>query len=121
MWALQLYIGFFSQLPLTIPGAHGIHFSNRLQPRDQHPAAYIMAVPRPLFILGPRGPLFFHIMARYAHAFSHFCKYKLIPFDNSSDIGHLGYLVVMCAGTCASVIDIIPSGISPALACSPSH
>jgi hypothetical protein len=59
MWALQLYIGFFAQLPLTIPGAHGIHFSNRLQPRDQHPAAYIMAVPRPLFILGPRGPFFF--------------------------------------------------------------
>jgi hypothetical protein len=48
----------FAKLPLTIPGAHGIHFSNRLQPRDQRSAAYIMAVPGPLFILGPRGALF---------------------------------------------------------------
>jgi hypothetical protein len=48
----------FAKLPLTIPGAHGIHFSNRLQPRDQHSTAYIMAIPGPLFILGPRGALF---------------------------------------------------------------
>jgi hypothetical protein len=79
-----------------------------------------MAVSRPLFILGPRGALFSRydqVRTRIVTVF----KYKLIPLDNSSDIGHLGYLVVMCAGTCASVIDIIPSGISPALACSPSH
>jgi hypothetical protein len=48
----------FAKLPLTIPGAHGVHFSNRLQPRDQHPAAYITAVPGPLFILSPRGTFF---------------------------------------------------------------
>jgi hypothetical protein len=30
MWALQLYIGLFAKLPLTIPGAHGVHFSIRL-------------------------------------------------------------------------------------------
>jgi hypothetical protein len=79
MWALQLYIGFFAKLPLTIPGAHGVHFSNRLQPRDQRPAAYIMAVPGPLFILSPRGALFFaswpgthahcHIYLIHAHIF----------------------------------------------------
>jgi hypothetical protein len=60
MWALQLYIGFFSKLPLTIPGAHGVHFSNHLQPQNQRPATYIMAVPRPLFILSPQGPFFAH-------------------------------------------------------------
>jgi hypothetical protein len=58
IWALQLYIGRFAKLPLSIPGAHDVHSSNRLQPRDQHPTAYIMAVSRPLFILGPRGALF---------------------------------------------------------------
>jgi hypothetical protein len=57
MWALQLYIGF-------LPNFHSsfreptIHFSNRLQPRDQRSAIYIMAIPGPLFILGPRGALF---------------------------------------------------------------
>jgi hypothetical protein len=50
----------FAKLPLTIPGAHGVHFSNRLQPRDQRPATYIMAVPGPLFILSPRGTFFSH-------------------------------------------------------------
>ena len=60
MWALQLYVGFLPKLPLIISGAHDVHSSNRLQPRDQHPATYIMAVTRPLFILGPRGPLFSH-------------------------------------------------------------
>jgi hypothetical protein len=34
MWSLQLYIGLFSKLPLTIPGAHGVHLSIHLQPRD---------------------------------------------------------------------------------------
>jgi hypothetical protein len=50
----------FAKLPLTIPGAHGVHFSNRLQPRDQRPAAYIMTVPGPLFTLCPRGTFFAH-------------------------------------------------------------
>jgi hypothetical protein len=58
MWALQLYVGVFSKLPLIIPGAHDVHFSNRLQPRDQHPATYIMTILGPLFILGPRGTHF---------------------------------------------------------------
>jgi hypothetical protein len=50
----------FAKLPLTIPGAHGVHFSNRLQPRDQHPATYIMAIPGPLFTLSPRGTFCSH-------------------------------------------------------------
>jgi hypothetical protein len=49
----------FSKLPLAIPGAHGVHFSIRLHPRDQHPVVYITAVPGPLFILSLRGT-FFH-------------------------------------------------------------
>ena len=48
----------FAKLPLTIPGAHDVHFSNRLQPRDQHPATYIMTILGPLFILGPQGAHF---------------------------------------------------------------
>jgi hypothetical protein len=58
MWAPQLYIGVFSKLPLTIPGAHDVHFTNRLQPWDQHPATYIMTIHGPLFILGPWGAHF---------------------------------------------------------------
>jgi hypothetical protein len=49
----------FAKLPLTIPGAHDVHFSIHLQPRDQHPVIYIIAVPGPLFILSPRGTFFF--------------------------------------------------------------
>jgi hypothetical protein len=48
----------FAKLPLTIPGAQGVHFSNRLQPRDQRPATYITVVPGSLFILSPRGAFF---------------------------------------------------------------
>jgi hypothetical protein len=58
MWALQLYIGLLPKLPLTIPEAHDVHFSNRLQPRDQRPATYITVVSGPLFILSPRGTFF---------------------------------------------------------------
>jgi hypothetical protein len=58
MWALKLYIGLFAKLPLNIPGAQGVCFSNRLQPRDQHPAVYITAIPGSPFVLGPRGALF---------------------------------------------------------------
>jgi hypothetical protein len=97
MWALQLYIGLFAKLPLTIPGAHGVHFSIRLQPRDQHPVIYITTVPGPLFILSPRGTIF-HTLIRYACAYSHLsntCSYLRF----SSDIVHVGYLVFMCAGT----------------------
>jgi hypothetical protein len=48
----------FAKLPLTILGAQGVHFSNRLQPRDQHPVTYITTVPGSLFILSPRGAFF---------------------------------------------------------------
>jgi hypothetical protein len=51
----------FSKLPLTIPGAQGIHFSNRLQPWDQRPATYIIVVLGSLFILSPWGAFFFFI------------------------------------------------------------
>jgi hypothetical protein len=61
MWAPQLYIGVFAKLPLTILGAHDVHFSNRLEPRDQHPATYIMAIPGLLFIPGPQGAHFSHL------------------------------------------------------------
>jgi hypothetical protein len=58
MWALQLYIVLFAKLPDPIPGAPGVRFSIRLQPRDQYPVLYIKTVPRPLFILSPRGAIF---------------------------------------------------------------
>jgi hypothetical protein len=109
----------FAKLPLTIPGAQGIHFSNRLHPWDQRPATYIIAVPGSLFILSPQGT-FFHIMVRYTCALSHLsntCSYLRF----SSNIVHFGYLVVLCAGTCSSSLNIIPSGIYSALVCSLSR
>jgi hypothetical protein len=71
MWALQLYIGLFAKLPLTIPGAHGVHFSIRLQPRDQHPVIYITSVPGPLFILSPQGPFFIPWSGTHAHIYTY--------------------------------------------------
>jgi hypothetical protein len=67
----------FEKLPLNIPGAHGVHFSNRLQPQDQHPAAYITAVPGSLFILGPRGA-FFPYHGQVCTRIVTFVKYMLI-------------------------------------------
>jgi hypothetical protein len=86
MRALQLYIGLFAKLPLTIPGAHGVHFSNRLQPWDQRPATYIMTVPGPLFILSPRGTFFFiswpgtHAHCHIYLIYVHICYYLQIWF-----------------------------------------
>jgi hypothetical protein len=71
----------FAKLPLTILGAHSVHFSIRLQPRDQHPITYITAVPGPLFILIPQGAFFihgqvhihiFHAYQIHAHIFDSF-------------------------------------------------
>jgi hypothetical protein len=58
MWALQLYIVIFFKLPDPIPGAPGVRFSIRLQPWDQYPILYINIVPKPFFILIPRGAIF---------------------------------------------------------------
>ena len=119
MWALQLYIGLFAKLPVTIPGALGVHFSICLQPWDQHPVIYITTIPGPLFILSPRATIF-HTLIRYACAYSQLsntCSY--IQF--SSDIVHVRYLVFMCVGTWSSYIDTTPSGIYSTLACSISH
>jgi hypothetical protein len=86
----------FSKLPLTIPGAQGVHFSNRLQPRDQHPITYITTVPGPLFILSPQGAFFYAWLGMHAHIsrLSNTCSY-LRFFSN---IVHFEYLVFICAG-----------------------
>jgi len=110
----------FSKLPLTIPGAHSVHFSIRLHPWDQHPVIYIIAVPGPLFILSPWGTFFFHTLVRYACTYSclsNTCSYCRF----SSDIVHFGYLFFMCIGTWSSYISTTPSGIYLILACSLSH
>jgi hypothetical protein len=118
MWALQLYRGLFAKLPLTIPGAHGVHFLIYLQPQDQHPVIYITTVPGPFFILSPWGTIF-HTLIRYAWAYSHLSNtFSYIKL--SLDIVHVGYLVFMCAGTWTSYIDTTPSGIYSSLACSHS-
>jgi hypothetical protein len=77
MWALQLYIGLFSKLPLTIPGAHGVHFLIRLQPQDQHLVIYITTVPGTLFILSPRGAIFSYPDQVHMRIFT-LIKYMLI-------------------------------------------
>ena len=61
----------FAKLPLNIPGAHCVHFPNRLQPQDQHPAAYITVILGLLFFLGPRGTLLFTSRpGTHAHCYS---------------------------------------------------
>jgi hypothetical protein len=99
MWALQLYIGLFSKLPLTIPGAHGVHFSIHLQPRDQHPVIYITAVPGPLFILSPRGTFFF-IPWSGTHAHIHAYQIHAHIFDSLQILFTLGIWF-----SCVQVLD----------------
>jgi hypothetical protein len=79
----------FAKLPLTISGAHGDHFSNRLQPWDQCPAAYIMAIPGPLLILSPRGAFFSH-HGQVCMRIVTFVKYKLIPLNTLQILFTLG-------------------------------
>jgi hypothetical protein len=71
LWALQLYIVLFANIPDSIPGAPNIHFSIRLQPRDQNPITYTIIFPRPLSILCPRGA-FFSYPHSGTHAHIHF-------------------------------------------------
>ena len=120
MGPTAIYRGFYPKLPLTIPGAHDVHFSNRLQPRDQHAATDIRAIPVLVSIPGPPGTHFFYILARYARTLSPLSNTCLSLFF-SADIVHFGYLVVPCAGTCSTSPHITPSGIYSALACSLSH
>ena len=67
----------FAKLPLTISGAQGVHFSNHLQPWDQHPVTYITTVPRSLFILSPWGAFFSYHDQVCMHIVT-FIKYILI-------------------------------------------
>ena len=79
----------FAKLPLIIPGAHDVHFSNRLQPRDQHPATYIMTVPGSLFIPSPRGTFFF-ISWSSTHTHCHICQIQAHIFDSLQIVFTLG-------------------------------
>ena len=92
----------FAKLPLTILGAQGIHISNYLQPRDQHPATYITVVPGSLFILSPRGAFFTSWSGTHAH-----CHIYLIHahiFDS------LQILFTLCIWLfCVQVLDHHPS------------
>jgi hypothetical protein len=85
----------FAKLPLTIPGAQGVHFSNRLQPRDQHPATYIIAVPGSLFIPSPRGAFFF-ISWSGTHAHIHIYQIHVHIFDSFQILLTLG-IWLLCA------------------------
>jgi hypothetical protein len=109
----------FAKLPLTILGAQGVHFSNRIQPWDQHPVTYIKVVPGSLFILSPQGTLFLSLSGTHAH--SHIYQIHAHIFDSLQILFTLGILVFMCAGTCSSSINTTPSGIYSALACSLSR
>jgi hypothetical protein len=66
MWALQLYVGFLPNFrsPFREPNPFFV------QPRDQHPATYIMTIPWATFHPGPPGHLFF-ITRPGTHAHHH--------------------------------------------------
>jgi hypothetical protein len=110
----------FSKLPLTIPGAHGVHFSIRLQPRDQHPVIYVTAVPGLLFILSPWGTLFF-ISWSGTRVHSHTYQIHDHIFDSLQILFTLGiwFSCVQVLGHHPS--STTPSGIYSVLACSLSH
>jgi hypothetical protein len=109
----------FAKLPLTIPGAQGVHFSNRLQPRDQHPATYITAVPGSLFIPSPRGT-FFSYHGQVRTRIVTFVKYMLISLILFRYCSLWVFGCYVCRYLLI-IIDIIPSGIYSALACSLSR
>jgi hypothetical protein len=110
----------FAKLPLTIPGAQGVHFSNHLQPWDQRPVTYITAVPGSLFILSPWGTFFF-ISWSGMHVHSHIYQIHAHIFDSLQIFFTLGIWF-----SCVQVLDHhpstqAPSGIYSALACSLSR
>jgi hypothetical protein len=109
----------FAKLPLIIPGAHDVHFSNRLQPRDQHPTTYIMAIPGPLFIPGPRGALFFTSWpGTHAHCHIYLIHVHICyPLQILFTLGiRLFYLQVLDQHLSTSLLQVYS-----ALACSLSH
>jgi hypothetical protein len=110
MWALQLYIVPFSKLLDPILGALGVHFSIHLQPRDQHPFIYIKTIPRPLFILNPRGAIFsIPHLGTHANVQNH--QINACMFDSLQILFTSGVWFFMCAGTWSSYIRKTPSGI----------
>jgi len=99
MWALQLYIGLFAKLPLTILGSHGVRFSIHLQPWDQHPFIYLTTFPGPLVILSPRGAIFF-IPWSSTHAHFHTYQIHAHIFDSLKILFTLGIWF-----SCVQVLD----------------
>ena len=85
----------FSKLPLTIPGAQGVHFSNHLHLRDQRLATFITTVPGSLFILSPRGAFFF-ISWSGMHTHCHICQIHAHIFDSLQILFTLG-IWLLCA------------------------
>jgi hypothetical protein len=116
-WQYAIYRGFCPKLPLTIPGAHDVHFSNRLQPRDQHAATDIRALP--VSSRAPRALFFTSWPGTHAHCHIYLthvclCFSRQILFTLGVWLFHVQVLA-------PTSLHITPSGIFSALACRLSH
>jgi hypothetical protein len=67
MWALQLYIGLSAKLPITIPGAPGVHSSIHLQPRINIPSSTSRQSPGHFLSLAPGHHFFIPHPGTHAH------------------------------------------------------
>jgi hypothetical protein len=99
LWAPQPYIVPFSKLPHSVTGAQSLCFLIHLQPWDQDPTTYTVTFlgHHPYSALGEH---FSHITPRYACSCSKLSNNFICSL--SSDIVHVRYSVLMCAGTWSS-------------------
>jgi hypothetical protein len=101
LWAHHPYIVPFSKLPHSVTGAQSLCFLIHLQPRDQGPAIYTVTFPGSPSNLAP-GSIF---LTSRPGTHAHVQNYQITVICSlSSDIVHVGYSVLMCAGTWSSQV-----------------
>jgi hypothetical protein len=96
----------FAKLPGSFLGAPSIRFPIHLQPRDQDPATYTVTLPWAAIHPRPLGSIF---LTSRPGTHAHVQNYQITVICSlSSDIVHVGYSVLICAGTWSSQLNAWP-------------
>jgi hypothetical protein len=102
MWALQLYITPFAKIPHAITGSQGLYLLIYSHQQDQDPATHTVTFPESPSIPGPWGCIF---LTSHLGTHVHVQNYQITFIHSlSSFIVHIGYSILMCAGTWSSKI-----------------
>jgi hypothetical protein len=109
LWAPQLYIVPFSKLPHSVTGAQSLCFSDPSSATGSGSHHLHSHIPRVTIHTRPRGSIF---LTSRPGTHAHVQNYQIVVICSlSSDIVHVGYSVLMCAGTWSSQTSATPSGI----------